>query len=267
MSRLFEPSEPLAKTEDIALRTIPYNYLAVERHHNRNHLLSRLVADLITLSARRASHLLACFLSSFSLPGRSGLFPPGTNELPKIWSPSLVTTFCSKVWPRSSADPELWLPNHCLEFSPAELPMNLPPCPCDLPEDSRVEALWICGCCAGGVLACEVRCARGGASCFSASSVAWEARRPRDGASSLSMSPKACEFGSQYVKFIAAACESLPVDCVFYSTFHRCAALVYGAVPCGYHRTGGIPWSSCRSKGSGNDREGRRSCFRLPCCE
>jgi hypothetical protein len=126
MSRLFEPSEPLAKTEDIALRTIPYNYLAVERHHNRNHLLSRLVADLITLSARRASHLLACFLSSFSLPGRSGLFPPGTNELPKIWSPSLVTTFCSKVWPRSSADPELWLPNHCLEFSPAELPMNLP---------------------------------------------------------------------------------------------------------------------------------------------
>jgi hypothetical protein len=42
------------------------------------------------------------------------------------------------------------------------------------------------------------------------------------------------------VKFIAGACESLLVGCISYSTFHHCATLAYGSVPCGYHRTDGV---------------------------
>jgi len=84
MSLLFEPNVPLAAKEDPAPGNLPCESLPIRRQHYRNHLFPRLVADLMTLSTRRASHLLACFLSSLSLPERSGLFPPGTNELPKI---------------------------------------------------------------------------------------------------------------------------------------------------------------------------------------
>jgi hypothetical protein len=134
----------------------PQTHLVGTRNHRRkrNDHFFCLAAILMALSTRRPSHLPACFPSSFSLPGRSGLRPSGTTEFPNSCLLFFCASFCSKTWPLKLADPAAWLPNDWLELSLAVLPVNL--WPCDFPDDSRACVGRTDGSGAGVALACGV---------------------------------------------------------------------------------------------------------------